>query len=91
MTRGATAPACSSWKQPRVPRKAVTGWQTVADVRQELRQLLGKIVRRGLTAIALQHPGGQWIAARGPADRQVDPAGYRPLSMLNVSATFNGL
>ena len=55
--------------------KRVLVGKPVLQVPEQLGQLLGKVIRRGLSAIALQRKGRQRIGAGGPAECEVDAAG----------------
>ena len=48
--------------------------EVVVEVREQLGQLLGEVVGRGLTAVALERERGHRVGAGGPAEAEVDPA-----------------
>jgi hypothetical protein len=53
----------------------VLGGQVVVEVAEQLGELLGEVVGRGLAAVALQREHGHRIRAGRTADAQVDPPG----------------
>lgn len=64
----------------------------VVEVREQLRELLRKVVGSGLTAIALERERGQRIGARGAPDPEESIRfGWSALSTLKTSATLSGL
>lgn len=53
-------------------RQAMRRRQAVPDVGEQLRELLGEVVRASLTLVALQGPGGERVAAGRTAEPEVD-------------------
>ena len=61
----------------REPRERVVGRQRVLEVGEQLGELVGEVVRRGLAAVALERVGRHRVGARGAAEPEVDPAGVQ--------------
>ena len=63
--------------QRRETRERVIRRQVVLEQREQLGELLGKVVRRGLTAIALQREHRVRVGSGRAADAEVDAAGMQ--------------
>ena len=74
-----------------MPSQDVVRRHPVLDQGEQLAELLGEVVRRGVTAVALERQHRHRVGAGRAAETEVDPAGWRPASVLNTSATFSGL
>ena len=61
-----------------VSRRRVVGRHPVLEQRQELGELLGEVVGRGLAAVALERERRHRIGAGGAADAEVDAAREEP-------------
>ena len=59
-------------KRLRQAREGVVRGQLVLEVAQQLGELLGEVVGRGLAPVALQGEGGERVGAGGAAQREVD-------------------
>ena len=69
----------------------MVGRDPVLEQREQLRELLGKVIGRGLPAVALEREARHRVGAGRAADPEVDAAGEQPGQHAEDSATFSGL
>ena len=79
LRRGAQQPRLGrlrpAGQRARQPRERMVGRERVLEVAEQLGELLGEVVGRGLAAIALERVRRHRVGARRAAQPEVDPAG----------------